>query len=78
MFLPFWKDCIVFLGTETETKAFMAICVETLKRFAFRSCIIIALSGIVAHIYAREHKLYCYIFGTIFDQALVSLIPKTL
>lgn len=22
-----------FIGTETETKAFMAICVETLKRF---------------------------------------------
>lgn len=24
---------ILFSGTETETKAFMAICVETLKRF---------------------------------------------
>ena len=24
---------VLFVGTETETKAFMAICVETLKRF---------------------------------------------
>ena len=24
---------MLFTGTETETKAFMAICVETLKRF---------------------------------------------
>ena len=27
---------ILFIGTETETKAFMAICVETLKRFVWR------------------------------------------
>lgn len=27
---------ILLIGTETETKAFMAICVETLKRFVWR------------------------------------------